>query len=258
MGDRSVLMSDMFADGFNNSAFAIALGNEVDLFTLVDAQDINYYKRVKGLVGNPTNYRLKDSMEIVGYFLDVYNKKYYGMNTEEKQEIALFLRSYLDVRNYYYKNLLMKGIVSGDAYPVLEFVLLIAMAFDRFFNQKIAKHADIDTYSTEDVNNFLDSFGLTELNEYEDFYDSFDYKLAVVRNYNNLIKNKGTRRVKPLIENMLNSVNEQYRVELDEYYLVKDTRESIVYVDEYYRYEQVEDEDEIKGVHTLYKWNGDE
>ena len=76
MDDRGVLMSDMFADGFNNSAFAIALGNDVDLFTLVDIEDINYYKRVKGLVGNPTNYRLKDSMEIVGYFLDVYNEKY--------------------------------------------------------------------------------------------------------------------------------------------------------------------------------------
>lgn len=252
MKDRSVLMSDMFADGFNNNAFAIALGNEVDLFTLVDIEDINYYKRVKGLVGNPTNYRLKDSMEIVGYFLDVYNEKYYGRTTEEKQEIALFLRSYLDVRNYYYKNLLMKGLVSGDVYPVLEFVLLIAMAFDRFFNKKIAKHADIDTYSTDDVNNFLDSFGLSELNEYEDFYDSFDYKLAVVRNYNNLIKNKGTRRVKPLIEDMLNSVNEQYRIEIDEYYLVKDTRESISYVDEFYKY------DKDKEVHVLYKWNGTE
>lgn len=257
MGDRDVLMSDMFADGFNNSAFAIALGNDVDLFTLVDAQDINYYKRAKSLVGNPTNYRLKDSMEIVGYFLDVYNEKYYGKTTEEKQEIALFLRSYLDVRNYYYKNLLLKSLEAGEAYPVLEFVLLIAMAFDRFFNKKIAKHADIDTYSTEDVNNFLDSFGLSELNEYEDFYDSFDYKLAVVRNYNNLIKNKGTRRVKPLIEDMLNSVNEQYRVELDEYYLVKDTRESVGYVDEYYKYIEAENEGE-EGVHTLYKWDGTE
>lgn len=250
MDDRRVLMSDMFADGFNNNAFAIALGNDVNLFTLVDVEDINYYKRVKGLVGNPTNYRLKDSMEIVGYFLDVYNKNYYGKNTEEKQEIALFLRSYLDVRNYYYKNLLLKGLESGDAYPVLEFILLIAMAFDRFFNKKIAKHADIDTYSTEDVNNFLDSFGLSDLNEYEDFYDSFDYKLAVVRNYNNLIKNKGTRRVKPLIEDMLNAVNEQYRIELNEYYLVKDTRESIGYVDEFYKEEE--------GVHTLYKWDWDD
>jgi hypothetical protein len=183
------------------------------------------------LTGNVINFREKDYMDIVGYYFNSYNDVYYGINSEHKQEIALFLRSFQDVREYYFRNLLLKALVNDDGYPLFEAILLITMAFDRFFNQKVAKHKHLDSYSTEDIDNFLDSFGLSDLNKYDNFYGSFDYKMSVIRNYNNLIKNKGTRRVKKLIEDMLNDSSNEYEVAINEYYIAKSTKDSIKCVD---------------------------
>jgi hypothetical protein len=170
-------------------------------------------------------------MDIVGYHLDSHKTYYYGINSEHKQEIALFLRSYQDVREYYFRNLLLKSLVNDDEYPLYEFILLITMALDRYFNQKVSKHKHLDSYSSEDIDNFLNSFGLSDLNRYDNFYGSFDYKMSVIRNYNNLIKNKGTRRVKKLIEDMLNESSNEYEIAINEYYIAKSTKNSINYVD---------------------------
>jgi len=169
-------------------------------------------------------------MDIVGYFFNSYNDRYYGMNSEHKQEIALFIRSFQDVREYYFRNILLKSLVNDDEYPLYEYILLVTMALDRYFSKKVSKHKDLDTYTTEDINNFLNSFGLSELNQYDNFYGSFDYKMSVIRNYNNLIKNKGTRKAKTLIEDMLNDSNNEYEVSINEYYIAKSTKESINYV----------------------------
>jgi len=152
------------------------------------------------------------------------------MNKEQKQEIALFLRSYQDVRDYYFKNILLKSLVNDDVYPLYEYILVVTMALDRYFNKKVSKHKHLDSYTTEDINNFLDSFGLSELNKYDSFYGSFDYKMSVIRNYNNLVKNKGTRKVKKLIEDILNESNNEYELNINEYYITKSTKDSINYV----------------------------
>jgi sugar-specific transcriptional regulator TrmB len=55
--------------------------------------------------------------------------------------------------------------------------------------------------------------------------------MSVIRNYNNLIKNKGTRRVKKLIEDMLNESSNEYEIAINEYYIAKSTKNSINYVD---------------------------
>ena len=233
-GSIKSLFNSIYINNFNESAWELATSTSITLNTLNKINEPNYFKKAKKLVGNTINFREKDYMDIVGYFLNSYDEVYYGMNSEHKQEIALFIRSFQDVRDYYFKNILLKALVNSDEYPLYEYILLVTMALDRYFNQKVAKHKDLDSYTTEEINNFLDSFGLSELNKYDNFYGSFDYKMSVIRNYNRLIKNKGTRRAKSLIEEMLNDGSDEYKININEYYIAKSTKESINYVMQWY------------------------
>lgn len=229
-GSITSLFNNIYINNFNESAWELATALDITTYTLFDPRDPYYYGKVKSMIGNTFNFREKEYMDIVGYYFNSYNDVYYGVNSEHKQEIALFLRSFQDVREYYFRNILLKSLVNDDMYPLYEFVLLVTMALDRYFNQKVSKHKHLDSYTTEDINNFLNSFGLSELNKYDNFYGSFDYKMSVVRNYNNLIKNKGTRRVKGLIESMLNESSNEYEVAINEYYIAKSTKDSINYI----------------------------
>ena len=155
--------------------------------------------RYKYFFSNAYISRLSEESDIIGYYVadtgseDIIGN--YGIEDYEKYEIANFLDIYKETRDYYYRVLLNKSFILEEDYKLYEKLFITFFAIDRFLTSKINNLKDFDYYNDQDIENFLESYGLGVLNGFEFFVDQKNYKLNILRNFNELVRRKGSKDV---------------------------------------------------------------
>jgi hypothetical protein len=156
--------------------------------------------RYRYFYGNIAEARRANESDIIGYYIgdstensDFLNN--YGQFEFQRNEIANFLDIYKVTRDYYYKVLLNKSFIAEDEYKLYEKLFISFFAIERFLNSKIDNIRNIDFFNSRDIFNFLESYGLGVLNSFNFFLNSKDYKLNIIRYFNELVRLKGSKDV---------------------------------------------------------------
>ncbi len=156
--------------------------------------------RYRYFYGNTAEARRANESDIIGYYIgdstensDFLNN--YGQFEFQRNEIANFLDIYSVTRDYYYKVLLNKSFIAEDEYKLYEKLFISFFAIERFLNSKIDNIRNIDFFNSRDIFNFLESYGLGILNSFNFFLNSKDYKLNIIRYFNELVRLKGSKDV---------------------------------------------------------------
>jgi hypothetical protein len=168
-----------------------------ELFKLVDE-----FYRYKYFYNNMYISRLSNESDLIGYYVGDNTEgssfiNNYGSADFQKQEIASFLNIYRSTRNFYYQVLLNKSFLQEEEYKLYERMIIIFMAIERFMNSKIDNIHNPDYFNSTDIYNFLESYGLSILNQerFNFVIGSKDYKLNIVKYFNDLVKLKGSKDV---------------------------------------------------------------
>jgi hypothetical protein len=162
----------------------------------------NDFYRYRYFYSNAYISRLSNESDIIGYYvgdgstLSEFTNNY-GDRDYEKREIELFLTIYQQTRDYYYRVLLNKSFIQEGDYKLYEKLFISFFAIERFLNSKIENIHDPDYFNSTDIYNFLESYGLGVLNDekYNFILGERDYKLNIVKLFNELVKLKGSRDV---------------------------------------------------------------
>lgn len=218
------------ANYYNSSFQLIYQSNVMDLPIYYVEPTYDIFTAIKYFSGNSYLAKQAQTGSIVGYFIGNYQTANtfvtsYGAQLYERQEIAIFLDIYEQCRSYYYKVLLLQSLLLEDTYPLYEFLLITSIAIDRFFTVKLEDQFNFDAYTPEDIKVFFDSFGLGDLNTNTTFANEHYYKQQIAKNYNLLLKNKGTRFAINLLYRIYNNSNATFN--LNKYFLVEETSNSI-------------------------------
>jgi hypothetical protein len=166
--------------------------------------DLNRYKF---LYSNMFIARDSNESDIIGYYVgdnsaDSNFIRNYGYKDYHKYEIEKFLEIYKTTRDYYYKVLLNKSFIQEEAYFLYEKLFIGFVAMERFMSSKLQNLRNPDFFNDTDVFNFLESYGLGILNQYNFFLGSKNYKINIIKNFAELNKKKGSKDVIDLLGRM--------------------------------------------------------
>jgi hypothetical protein len=166
----------------------------------------NFY-RYRYYYNNMYFSRISSESDLIGYYIgdrtvesEFINN--YGSKDYQRREIENFLNIYKTTRDYYYKVLLNKSFIQEDQYKLYERLMITFMAIERFLNSKIENLKNPDFFNTQDIFNFLESYGLGILNDKRfDIYvtDVKNYRLNIIKYFNDLVKLKGSKNVIELL-----------------------------------------------------------
>lgn len=177
------------------------------------------FKMLRTIKTNPYYARKARESDIIQYASGTYEDYDYGdaVSTEnnkyiENKEIELFMEIYQETRDYYYARLLNKSFVHDDFYNNFEKFFIAFYAVERFISAKIDVIHDIDHFDSTDISNFLKSYGLDVLDASATFYNQDLYKLNIIKEFKNLIKNKGTSKVTEYLMKIFNSKNSEIKI----------------------------------------------
>jgi hypothetical protein len=148
--------------------------------------------------------RLSDESDIIGYYIGDNTPQSsftnnYGYYDYQKIEIMNFLEVYKTTRDYYYRVLLNKSFIQDDTYFLYEKLFIGWVAIERFLTLKLDNLRDPDSLNDVDIYNFLESYGLGILNQYDFFLGSKNYKTNIIKNFASLNKLKGSKDVIDLL-----------------------------------------------------------
>lgn len=177
------------------------------------------FKMLRTIKTNPYYARKARESDIIQYASGTYEDYDYGdsVSTEnnkyiENKEIELFIEIYQETRDYYYARLLNKSFVHDDFYNNFEKFFIAFYAVERFISAKIDVIHDIDHFDSTDISNFLKSYGLDVLDASATFYNQDLYKLNIIKEFKNLIKNKGTSKVTEYLMKIFNGKNSEIKI----------------------------------------------
>lgn len=177
------------------------------------------FKMLRTIKTNPYYARKAKESDIIQYVSGTYEDYDYGdaVSTEnnkyiENKEIELFMEIYQETRDYYYARLLNKSFVHDDFYNSFEKFFIAFYAVERFISAKIDVIHDIDHFDSTDISNFLKSYGLDVLDASATFYNQDLYKLNIIKEFKNLIKNKGTSKVTEYLMKIFNGKNSEIKI----------------------------------------------
>jgi hypothetical protein len=164
-------------------------------FVLYDA-----YYTYRYFYGNSYKARVAEDSEIIGYFIGDNTRlsaftRNYGAKRYQKEEIYKFLDIYKLTRDYFYKVLRNNSFIFDDAHSLYEKLFISFFAIERFLNSKIENIHDLDYYNSQDIENFLESYGLGIINQFKFLIDGEDYKINIVKNFAELTRKKGSKDV---------------------------------------------------------------
>ena len=194
-----------------------------NFFLLYDKEVL---KRVINLYTNNYLARKSSELDIIRFFADSQSLDQeltyigFGSKSVDKDEIYSFLDIYNSVRHYYFTRLLNKSFINDTYYTSFEKFFLGLVAIEKFLSSRISNLRNVDKFTDEDVHNFLLSYGLKSIDESAVFSNQIEYKKDIIKNYNTLMKSKGS----------LNCLNKLYEIftsrtdglNLSRYYLVND------------------------------------
>ena len=148
---------------------------------------------------NPYMCRRGAESELIVYYSgDNYISNGYGQYSYQKSEISQFIGIFKETREYFYRVLLNEAFVHEEEYSAYEKTFLTFLAVMRFMDAKLDTIRDIETFTRDDIENFLTTFGLGSLAKILDvsiFLNSEAYSKALIRRYVELMQNKGSREV---------------------------------------------------------------
>ena len=193
--------------------------------------------RYRFFYGNGYNARKFAESEIIGYYVgdgsseaDFTNN--YGRYDYQKREIASFLEVYRTSRDYYYRVLLNKSFLQDSAYPLYERMFIGWTAIERFLSSKISNLRDPDFFNDQDIFNFLESYGLGVLNQYDfSLPTGRNYKTNIIKYFNQLTRLKGSKDVIPLLARVFDV--DDTTLEINKYLLVDAAGSEYEEVDSY-------------------------
>lgn len=150
-------------------------------------KEINpYYAKLKIIYDiDPYNSRLAEDFQII---------KISTRNLDEKQE-SLILESYNESLKYFINVTHTKAFNNQTYYREMFYMYLINATIHRYINKTMYRIFDVDQYTRRDLKNAFISNGL-------DYFDSFplEYQKRTYKRLNELIRNKGTNEIFPIIE----------------------------------------------------------
>jgi hypothetical protein len=195
--------------------------NVNSIFIVSDA-----FNKYKYFYGNIYNARISNESDIIGYYVGDNTPASaftlnYGAQENERFEIEQFLDIYKTSRDYYYKVLLNKSFIQDQEYKLYEKLFIAFLAIERFLTSKIDNIHNLDYYNDRDIFNFLESYGLGVLNKFDFVTNLKNYKLSIVKNYNELIKKKGSKDVIEILLRIFDLGN--VSIEIKKFLLVERT-----------------------------------
>lgn len=157
--------------------------------------------------GSPYCASIAVESDIISFFYgkNEYINLNYGDESYEILEIYNFLNIFKETRDYYYKVLLNESFTSDEDYRTYSQLFITFWAVERFITSKIENLKDIDLFNREDTVNFLKSYGLGVLADRlvnNDFFNSEKYTKQILKHYNKLMQNKGSKNVIELLQNI--------------------------------------------------------
>jgi hypothetical protein len=185
----------------NNNGISFSSGADTYYRSYIEKDELfqinSDFYRYKFFYNNAYISRLSNESDIIGYYVEDNLNNNYGRKDYEKREIELFLTIYQQTRDYYYRVLLNKSFIQENDYKLYEKLFISFFAIERFLNAKIENIHDPDYFNSTDIYNFLESYGLGVLNDekYNFIIDGKDFKLNVIKLFNELVKLKGSRDV---------------------------------------------------------------
>jgi hypothetical protein len=185
----------------NNNGISFSSGADTYYRSYIEKDELfqinSDFYRYKFFYNNAYISRLSNESDIIGYYVEDNLNNNYGSKDYEKKEIELFLTIYQQTRDYYYRVLLNKSFIQENDYKLYEKLFISFFAIERFLNAKIENIHDPDYFNSTDIYNFLESYGLGVLNDekYDFIIDGKDFKLNVIKLFNELVKLKGSRDV---------------------------------------------------------------
>lgn len=147
--------------------------------------------------------RAAESDLIVYYSGDNYISNNYGTYAYHKSEISLFREIYKETREYFYTVLLNEAFTNEEEYSFYEKYFITFLSIVRFMDAKLDTVRDIESFSKDDIENFLVSFGLGSLATILDisvFTNSESYSKSLIRRYIELMQSKGSRKVIDILQ----------------------------------------------------------
>jgi hypothetical protein len=188
--------------------------------------DVSFY-RFKYFYGNIFAAREASESDIIGFYIGdaTENSAFinnYGQFEFEKNEITNFLDIYKVTRDYYYKVLLNKSFIAEDEYKLYEKLFISFFAIERFLNSKIDNIRNIDFFNSRDIFNFLESYGLGVLNSFNFFLNSKDYKLNIIKYFNDLVRLKGSKDVISILLNIFDI--KDIDIDIKKFFLLETTQ----------------------------------
>lgn len=161
-------------------------------------------KLFKYRYANPYAARRASESEIIAYYIgDDYISNRYGVYSYQKLEINKFIELFKEVREYYYRVLMNESFINEGDYFAYERTFLTFLTILRFITSTLDDVRDIEMFSRNDIENFLESFGfgsLANILDTSDFINSETYAKAIIKRYIDLVKNKGSRSVIDVLE----------------------------------------------------------
>lgn len=192
-----------------------------NFFLLYDKEVL---KSVINLYANNYLARKSSELEIIRYFADYQREDKdlavigFGSRSSDKDEIYSFLDIYNSVRHYYFTRLLNKAFINDTYYVPFEKFFFGLVAIERFISARISNMRNIDKFTEEDVHNFLLSYGLKSIDESAVFSSQIEYKKDIIKNYNTLMKSKGSLKCLNKLYEIFTSRTDG--LNLSRYYLV--------------------------------------
>lgn len=192
-----------------------------NFFLLYDKEVL---KTVINLYANNYLARKSSELEIIRYFADYQRDDKdlaiigFGSKSSDKDEIYSFLDIYNSVRHYYFTRLLNKAFINDTYYVPFEKFFFGLIAIERFMSARISNMRNIDKFTEEDVHNFLLSYGLKSIDESAVFSSQIEYKKDIIKNYNTLMKSKGSLKCLNKLYEIFTSRTDGLK--LSRYYLV--------------------------------------
>lgn len=134
-------------------------------------------------------------------------------NNLDKKKERMFLDSYNESVDYFLKVTHTKAFNNQVYYREMYYMYLINATIHRYINKTMYNYFDVDKYSKKDLKNAFISNGL-------DYFDSFplEYQRRTYKRLNDLIRNKGTNDIFPIIEDIFSLE----AIDINKYFLAKE------------------------------------
>lgn len=146
------------------------------------------------LHSNPYIIRNSAADDMIAYYAG--NSISFGTAASDKEDIETLIILYKSCRDYFYKTLMNKSFIHDEKYGMFVRYFIKYLTIDRFMNARLDNAHNIDKFTLNDCESFMESYGLEELSQQirsKYFQSATEYSKRIIANYSDLMSYKGSR-----------------------------------------------------------------